>query len=88
MQLKEQVLYQARISLPSSVPTGTYTAETFAVAKGRVVTSAISRVEVRKIGFEGAIAQFADEQAFFYGLFAVGISVLMGWLAGRLFALV
>jgi uncharacterized protein (TIGR02186 family) len=88
VQLKEQVLYQARISLPSSVPTGTYTAETFAVAKGRVVTSAISRVEVRKIGFEGAIAQFADEQAFFYGLFAVGISVLMGWLAGRLFALV
>lgn len=88
VQLKEQVLYQARISLPSSVPTGTYTAETFAVTKGRVVTSAISRIEVRKIGFEGAVARFADEQSFFYGIFAVMISVLMGWLAGRLFALV
>mgnify|MGYP001136846217 CR=1 FL=1 len=88
VKLKEQVLYQARISLPSSVPTGVYTAETFAITRGRVVASATSRVEVRKIGFEGAIARFADEQSFLYGLLAVAISVAMGWIAGRLFALV
>lgn len=88
VKISEQVLYQARISLPSSVPTGVYTAETFAIQKGRVVASAISRVEVRKLGFEGAIVRFADEQSFFYGLMAVSVSVLMGWIAGRLFALV
>jgi uncharacterized protein (TIGR02186 family) len=88
VKINEQVLYQARISLPSSVPTGMYTAETFAIQKGRVVTSALSRVEVRKLGFEGAIARFAEEQSFFYGLLAVSVSVLMGWIAGRLFALV
>lgn len=86
--IKEQVLYQARISLPSSVQTGTYTAETFAIARGRVVASAISHVEVRKLGFEGAVARFAEDQSFFYGLLAVAISVFMGWMAGRLFALV
>lgn len=86
--IKEQVLYQARISLPSSVQTGTYTAETFAVARGRVVASAISHVEVRKLGFEGAVAAFAEDQSFLYGLLAVAISVFMGWMAGRLFALV
>jgi uncharacterized protein (TIGR02186 family) len=88
VKISEQVLYQARISLPSRVPTGMYTAETFAIQKGRVVTSAISRVEIRKIGFEGAIARFADEQSFWYGLLTVSVSVLMGWIAGRLFALV
>jgi uncharacterized protein (TIGR02186 family) len=88
VKISEQVLYQARIALPSSVPTGLYTAETFAIRNGRVVTSAISRVEVRKLGFEGAIASFADRQAFFYGLLAVTVSVLMGWIAGRLFALI
>jgi hypothetical protein len=82
------VLYQARIALPSSVPTGLYTAETFAIQKGRVVASAISRVEVRKLGFEGAIVRFADQQSFFYGLLAVSVSILTGWIAGRLFALV
>ncbi|MFA7602890.1 MAG: TIGR02186 family protein [Novosphingobium sp.] len=88
VKISEQVLYQARISLPSSVPTGVYTAETFAIRKGRVISSAMSRVEVRKHGFEGAIVRFADEQGFFYGLMAVCVSVLMGWIAGRLFALV
>lgn len=88
VKVSEQVLYQARIALPSNVITGTYTAETFAIARGRVVATAISRVEVRKAGFEGAVARFADTQAFLYGLLAVALSVFMGWLAGRLFALV
>lgn len=88
VQVSEQVLYQARISLPSNVQTGTYTAETFAIAKGRVVASAIAKVEVRKQGFELAVARFAQRQSFLYGLLAVGISVMMGFLAGRLFALV
>ncbi|MDE2434664.1 MAG: TIGR02186 family protein, partial [Sphingomonadales bacterium] len=38
--VSEQVLYQARIALPSNVQTGTYTAETFAITHGRVVASA------------------------------------------------
>ena len=87
VQVSEQVLYQARIQLPSRVPTGTYTAETFAVTKGRVVASASSTIEVRKIGFERAIANFAEHYGLLYGLLAVVVSVGMGWAAGRLFAL-
>ena len=86
--ISEQVLYQARISLPSNVQTGTYTAETFAIARGRVIASATAEVEVRKVGFERMVAAYADENSFWYGLLAVGLSVLMGWLAGRLFALI
>lgn len=87
VSVKEQVLYQARISLPSSVQTGIYTAETFAISKGRVVTSASSRIEVGKHGFELAIADFAEHQSFFYGLLTVVVSISMGWIAGRFFAL-
>lgn len=86
--LSEQVLYQARIALPSNVQTGTYTAETFAISKGRVVASAIARVQVEKRGFERAIAEFALQYAFFYGMVAVAISIAMGWLAGRIFTYV
>ncbi|BEV01995.1 TIGR02186 family protein [Novosphingobium olei] len=82
------VLYQARISLPSSVQTGTYTAETFAIRNGKVVASAITRVEVKKEGFERFVALNAENNGLIYGLFAVLLSVGMGWLAGRLFALV
>ena len=86
--VSEQVLYQARIALPSSVQTGIYTAETFAIYHGRVVASAISKVEVKKQGFERVVAGFAENNGFFYGLLAVTLSVGMGFLAGRLFALV
>ncbi|MBS0481936.1 MAG: TIGR02186 family protein [Proteobacteria bacterium] len=86
--VSEQVLYQARIALPSNVQTGTYTAETFAITHGRVVASAISRVQVKKQGFERFVELFAENDGFWYGLVAVAISVAMGFLAGRLFALI
>jgi uncharacterized protein (TIGR02186 family) len=85
--ISEQVLYRAALSLPSNVPAGTYVAETLAISRGRVVASASSAVEVRKTGFEGAVSRFAEEHSFAYGLLAVAISLAMGWLAGRLFAL-
>ena len=84
----EGVLYQARIDLPSSVQTGTYTAETFAIQGGKVVTAATTTVEVRKLGFERFVALAAERNSFWYGIFAVLMSVGMGWMAGRLFALV
>lgn len=88
VDIREQVLYQARIRLPSRVQTGNYTAETFAIAHGRVIASAVSQVEVRKLGFERFVAVSADTWPFFYGLVAMVMSLGMGWLAGRLFALV
>nr|WP_247713577.1 TIGR02186 family protein [Qipengyuania sphaerica] len=86
VQINENVLYQARISLPSNVTTGTYTAETFAVSNGRVIASAMAEVEVRKVGFERFVALSANNWGLAYGLIAVLLSVGMGWGAGRLFA--
>ena len=80
------MLYQARIELPSNVTTGTYSAETFAVTRGRVIASATAEVEVRKVGFERAVENSANNWGFAYGLIAVMLSVGMGWGAGRLFA--
>jgi len=88
VSISEGVLYQARIALPSNVQTGSYVAETFAIAEGRVITSATSEIEVVKEGFERMVAMEAEDNSLFYGLFALGLSLSMGWLAGRLFALV
>ncbi len=88
VKISGQVLYQARISLPSNVQTGTYTAETFAITRGRVIASAIAEVEVKKVGFERLVEVFSQREAFLYGLVAVFLSIGMGWSAGRLFAMV
>ena len=86
VRISEKVLYQARIDLPSNVTTGRYTAETFAVSRGRVVASATARIEVVKAGLEGQVVTAAQRWSFFYGLLAIALSLGMGWLAGRLFA--
>lgn len=88
VSVSERVLYQARIALPSTVVTGTYTAETFAIRQGRVVASALAEVEVKKVGFERFIADTAENNGLLYGLVAVALSVAMGWAAGRFYSLI
>ncbi|MDR7101829.1 TIGR02186 family protein [Croceicoccus sp. BE223] len=84
--ISQNVLYQARIPLPSSVITGRYRAETFALENGRVVASATSDVTVAKRGFERAVEVWSREDSLLYGLAAVMLSIGMGFVAGRLFA--
>ncbi|WP_338304701.1 MULTISPECIES: TIGR02186 family protein [unclassified Erythrobacter] len=86
VRISEGVLYQARIVLPSNVTTGQYTAETFAIANGRVLASATADIEVVKVGLEGRVVYFAEQWSLIYGLGAIILSLSMGWLAGRLFA--
>ena len=86
VRISEGVLYQARINLPSNVTTGPYTAETFAIAGGRVVASATAKIEVVKVGLEGRVVLEANRNSFLYGTFAIFLSLSMGVMAGRLFA--
>jgi len=86
VRISEGVLYQARIALPSNVTTGPYTAETFAIADGRVVASATAKIEVVKVGLEGRVVLEANRNSLLYGTFAILLSLSMGVLAGRVFA--
>ncbi len=85
VRISEGVLYQARIDLPSNVTTGPYTAETFAIADGRVVASATAKIEVVKVGLEGRVVLEANRNSLLYGSFAIILSLSMGVMAGRLF---
>jgi len=86
VRIKERVLYQARIELPSNVTTGPYTAETFAIADSRVLASATAEIEVVKVGLEGQVVSASQRWSLFYGLGAIMLSLGMGWFAGRFFA--
>ncbi|WP_299296781.1 TIGR02186 family protein, partial [uncultured Erythrobacter sp.] len=75
VRIKERVLYQARIELPSNVTTGPYTAETFAIADGRVLASATAEIEVEKVGLEGRVVEAAERSSFIYGAVAILLSL-------------
>ena len=86
VEISAHVLYRARINIPSQVPVGTYTAETFLIDNGRVVAAATREIEIGKSGFERFIAVAAQRHAFLYGLAAVLLSLGLGWFAAWLFA--
>ena len=86
VEISDGVLYRARIQIPSQVPVGTYTAETFLVDDGRVVAAATKEIEIGKSGFERFVSLAARRHGFLYGLAAVLLSLGLGWAAARAFA--
>ncbi len=86
VEISEDVLYRARISIPARVPVGTYTAETFLIREGRVIAGAAREIRIEKLGFEGFVAEAAERWSVTYGIAAVAISLLLGWGASAVFA--
>ncbi len=82
VEITDGVLYRARLPLSARVVTGTYTAETFLIQKGRVVAAAVREVEVRKSGFERFFGLFARQHDIAYGLVAIAMALVMGLFAG------
>ena len=85
VEISEGVLYRARISIPSQVPVGTYTAETFLIQDGRVLAVATRDIQVGKSGFERWVSLVARRHEGLYGLAAVIMSVGLGWIAAMIF---
>ncbi|QGY81252.1 TIGR02186 family protein [Sphingorhabdus lacus] len=86
VEITDQVLYRARLKIPSSVPVGTYVAETLLIRNGRVIVADDNvEVRVRKTGFEQLITVLAQDYSLFYGAMAVLVSLLLGWFAGYIF---
>ena len=85
VEISEGVLYRASITIPSQVPVGTYTAETFLIDGGRVLAAATREIEIDKSGFERFVALAARRHAFLYGLLSVVLSLALGWAAAALF---
>lgn len=85
VEISEGVLYRARISIPSQVPVGTYTAETFLIQDGRVLAVATRDIEIGKSGFERWVSLVARRHEFLYGLAAVLMSLFLGWAAAMVF---
>ncbi|MDO7841342.1 TIGR02186 family protein [Sphingomonas immobilis] len=82
VEITDNVLYRAKLTIPARVPVGRFTAETFLVRDGHVLAAATRDIEIRKAGFERFVARSAEKWSLAYGLVAVALSVLFGWSAG------
>ena len=85
VEITDGVLYRAVITIPSQVPVGTYTAETFLIDHGKVIAAATRDIQINKSGFERYVALAARRHEGLYGLTAVALSLGLGWAAAAAF---
>lgn len=83
VQFLSQTLFRATLRLPPNVPVGTHKARAFLFRNGEFMKETSSSLAIVKAGFEQTVFQVAHENSFFYGLFAVALAMLTGWM-GRL----
>jgi uncharacterized protein (TIGR02186 family) len=85
VEINGGVLYRAVITIPSQVPVGTYTAETFLIDRHKVIAAATRDIQINKSGFERYVALAARRHRLLYGLACVFLSLGLGWAAAAAF---
>lgn len=74
-------LFRTRVFFPANVPTGTYQVQAYLLREGAVVSAQTSPLIVGKVGAEAEIYDFAHNQSALYGVIAILIALVAGWLA-------
>jgi len=80
-----ETLFRANLHLPSNVPTGTFLIDVYLVRDGRIVDAQNMPLVISKVGFGADLYKYANARSiaprFGYGISAVLVSLLTGWLA-------
>ncbi len=78
-------LFRTRIQFPANVAVGTYGVDVYLFRDNRPTGVRTTLINVRKFGAEASIYDFAHRHSLAYGVLAVLIAVVAGWLANLAF---
>jgi uncharacterized protein (TIGR02186 family) len=78
-------LFRTDMYFPANAPVGTYLVRVFLLQDGEVVSAEITPLVVSKIGFEAGVFDFAHRHSLAYGVLAILIAVVAGWIASVAF---
>jgi uncharacterized protein (TIGR02186 family) len=78
-------LFRTTIAFPANVPTGTYSIAVLLVRDKDAIAAQTTPLVVSKIGIDAQLYDFADRQSLAYGIIAVAMAVMAGWLASLVF---
>lgn len=78
-------LFRTTITFPANVATGTYSIDVYLVRDEKIVSWKTTLLTVRKFGFEAGVFDFAHRHSLAYGVLAILIAAMAGWLASAVF---
>lgn len=85
VQFLEETLFRADVVLPANLTEGNYNVRIFLTRGGKVVDSSAAIIGVRKAGLERFLFRAAHDQPAAYGIAALVLAGLAGWIASFIF---
>lgn len=80
-----QNLFRATLQLAPNVPVGTHRARAFLFRNGDFIRETSAALTIKKAGLEQRIYEFAHQNGLAYGLAAVLLAIITGWLGRIIF---
>jgi uncharacterized protein (TIGR02186 family) len=78
-------LFRQTIYIPANVPTGDYKVEVYLVSDGDIVSAQSSPLFIGKTGSEREIYLFAHQWPLAFGVIAIVLALIAGFVAGEIF---
>jgi len=75
-------LFRVELPFPSRLPEGTYEVRTYLLHEGKIVAAVSRPLPVGKVGFSAQLAGWADNEGPLYGIGAIIMALLAGWIGG------
>jgi uncharacterized protein (TIGR02186 family) len=83
VQFLSASLFRATVLLAPNVPVGTHKARAFLFRNGLFIKETSAQLQIAKSGFEQMLFRLSRNHSLFYGVCAVALAIITGWL-GRL----
>ena len=83
--LNKDALFRSYLTLPSNVPTGIFNVKILQYRNNKLISKETSTINVLKSGISAEIYNIAHNYSTLYGIFAVLLAVLIGWITNLIF---
>lgn len=80
VEFLDETLFKVIIDFPKNISRGVYTAEIFLINNENLLSFQSIPIYVNQVGLSGKILDFAYDQSFLYGLIAVALALIIGYL--------
>ena len=81
----DERLFRTTIDLPAHVPTGDYVVEALLMVDGEMLSTRSASLSIEKAGFSADISTFARADEALYGVIAIALALVAGWVGSFAF---
>lgn len=85
VEFLNDTLFKIMLDFPKNIVRGTYTVELYLIKESNLISFQSIPIYVNQVGFSARISDFSYQQGIFYGLLAVLLALVVGWITNYIF---